>query len=190
MNIVAFGGRIGAGKSTISRAVAERLGVPRVSFGDVVRDEARRRNLPATREALQNLGDAMIAAGWDAFCERVVATAAPKEHDTLIVDGVRHIGALEGLAKLAVRTFTVFIDAPWDNRLSWRNITAEELRTADAHPNEAEVDRVRSLANVIVVNDAGIEEAVAQVIAALSVSSARPTGSADDGRHRPPTPGS
>ena len=169
LNTIAFGGRIGAGKSTISREVAERLGVPRVSFGDVVREEARHRRLPATREALQNLGDAMIAGGWDAFCERVVATAEPRGQDTLIVDGVRHIGALEGLAKLAARTFIVFIDAPWDKRLSWRGITAEELQAADAHPNEAEVDRVRCAAGLIVMNDAEIEEAVAKVLSALPV---------------------
>lgn len=168
MDIIAFGGRIGAGKSTISRDVAQRLAAPRVAFGDVVRDEARQRDLPATREALQNLGDVMIAAGWDAFCERVVATAEPSDPDILVVDGVRHLGALDGLARLAARTFTVFIDAPWDKRVSWRGVAAEELQSADAHPNEAEVDRVREEADLVVMNDGTPDDAVALVLRALA----------------------
>lgn len=173
LNIIAFGGRIGAGKSTISREVAQRLAVPRVAFGDVVRGEARQRNLPDTREALQNLGDVLIAEGWDAFCARVVATADPKDQDTLVVDGVRHIGALEGLAKLAARSFTlVFIDAPWDRRLSWRGIAAEELQAADAHPNEAEVDRVRDGAKLVVMNDGTLEDAITQVLGGLALQAA------------------
>jgi len=168
MDIIAFGGRIGAGKSTISREVAQRLAVPRVAFGDVVRDEARQRDLPATREALQNLGDAMIVAGWDGFCERVVATAEPNAPDILVVDGVRHLGALEGLAKLAARTFTVFIDAPWDKRVSWRGVAAEELQAADAHPNEAEIDRVRDAADLVVMNDGTPDDAVTLVVRAVA----------------------
>jgi len=170
MNIISFGGRIGAGKSTISRAVAERLEVPRVSFGDVVRSEAQKRHLPETREALQNLGDALIADGWDAFCARVVATADRTDRDTLIVDGVRHIGALEELAKLAARSFTlVFIDAPQDRRLSWRGMAVEDLEAADAHPNEAEVDRVRDGADLVVMNDGALEDAITQVLSGLAL---------------------
>lgn len=176
MNIIGFGGRIGTGKSTISRAVAERLEVPRVSFGDVVRSEASNRNLPETREALQNLGDALIAEGWDSFCARVVATVKPRASDTLVVDGIRHIGAIERLTKLATRSFIlVFVEAPWESRVSWRGIAADELRRTDAHPNEAEVDDVRLAADVVVVNDGPVEQTVVQVLEALSASSFNPS---------------
>lgn len=43
--IVAIGGPIGVGKSTVGRALATRLGVPLVSAGEVFRELARRRGV-------------------------------------------------------------------------------------------------------------------------------------------------
>jgi hypothetical protein len=92
------------------------------------------------------------------------------------VDGIRHIGAIEGLTKLAARSFIlVFVEAPWENRVSWRGIAADELRRADAHPNEAEVDDVRLAADVVVMNDGPIEQTVVQVLGVLSAASFNPS---------------
>jgi cytidylate kinase len=43
--IVAIGGPIGVGKTTVGRALADRLGVPLVSAGQVFRELARRRSV-------------------------------------------------------------------------------------------------------------------------------------------------
>ncbi len=43
--IVAIGGPIGVGKSTVGRALADRLGVPLVSAGEVFRELAQRRGV-------------------------------------------------------------------------------------------------------------------------------------------------
>lgn len=46
--VVAVGGPIGVGKSTVARVLAERLGVPVVSAGGVFRELARRRGVTVT----------------------------------------------------------------------------------------------------------------------------------------------
>ena len=49
-------GRIGSGKSTVSAMLASDLSIQVVSFGDYVRQMARRGGRPDTRSALQNFG--------------------------------------------------------------------------------------------------------------------------------------
>ena len=156
----------------LSRSLAQQLGAPKVSFGDAVRREANRLGLAENREALQNLGDSMITAGWDAFCELTVAAAGEPATDILVVDGVRHLGAISGLSRIAApsATFVVFIDAPWERRLSWlhaRGISTEEALAADSHSNEAEVTEVRRVADLVIMNDGTVDDAVSEIMARL-----------------------
>ena len=173
MTIVAFSGRIASGKSAISMSVAECLEAPRVSFGDAVRSEARRRGVAETRANLQDLGDELVADGWDAFCDLVMNQAPPNRGGLLVVDGVRHLGAIEALSRRSApeRTVTVFVEAARDRRLAWlaeRGVSNEAASAADAHPNEAEVDAVLARADVVIENDGSISDAVDHAIAALT----------------------
>jgi dephospho-CoA kinase len=74
--VIGLAGQIAAGKTTIATRLAARLGIPRVSFGDEVRRVAAERGLPADRAVLQDLGEELIAAGWDSFCRAVLAQGA------------------------------------------------------------------------------------------------------------------
>lgn len=156
----------------MSRAVAEHYMVDRVSFGDAVRSQAKRRGLPEGRGTLQDLGDELIAVGWDAFCTLVIGQADWDGRSSLVVDGVRHpaaIAALQGRAEPS-RLYVVFIEASWERRTAWlveRGVTGTEAETADAHPNESELDAVRDRADVVVPNDGDLERVVANVVRAL-----------------------
>lgn len=170
--ILAFAGRIGAGKSTISKAVADHYSVKRASFGDTVRHEAERRGINETRVALQDLGDQLIAGGWDDFCTLVTDSVDWDRSSSLVVDGVRHHGAIEALRRLAApsRLHLVFIDTPWDRRKAWliqKGQDVAEVLAADAHPNESELSAVMWEADMTVSNDGSIDEAVELVISAL-----------------------
>lgn len=58
--VVALGGPIGVGKSTVARDLAERLGVPVVSAGEVFRELARRRGVSVTELNRLAENDSMI----------------------------------------------------------------------------------------------------------------------------------
>jgi len=157
-NIVAVAGPIGAGKSAVADRIARVLGAPRRSFGGAVRGRALELGIPTDRESLQTLGDQMIATeGWDAFCRRVVGDVAT----TVVVDGVRHIGALDALARIAAggHFAIVFIEAAPElcrYRVAERDGTSgTEFDAANSHPNEREVPLVkqRTDPDLVLAND-------------------------------------
>ena len=100
--VLAFSGSIGSGKSTLSLSLAQALNWPYVSFGNYVRSVALLRRLGESREILQEVGESLIQEGWEQFCKSVLAQATWKPGEPLVVDGIRHIEALEMLRLLVV----------------------------------------------------------------------------------------
>ncbi len=156
-HVVGFAGRIGSGKTTLSRMTAQRLELQWTSFGDLVRRTASEQRLEQTRQSLQDLGDSMIAAGWKGFCGSLLALADWRHGQGLVIDGIRHVAAVTTLRDLVDpnRLLVVFVDLPPEmrrSRLESRGITPGAIAAADAHPNEAEVDAVRAMADIVVDN--------------------------------------
>lgn len=168
--IVAFAGRIASGKSAVSRAVADHYAVDRVSFGDAVRTEAKRRRLGESRTILQEVGDELVGDGWDAFCARVIGQVKWDGGRSLVVDGVRHVGAVEALRRIggSASFVLVFIETPWERRVEWlaeRGVSAPAAIAADSHPNESELDDVMSQADLVVANNTDLDSVLAAVVA-------------------------
>lgn len=169
--IVALAGPIGAGKSVVADRLAEALGARRRSFGGVVRERAIASGMSVDRESLQTLGESIIASeGWTAFCRDVVDDVSG---EPVVVDGVRHIGAVDGLAGLAAGSFLamVFVDASHDmraTRVARRDgITRGDFEAAQAHPNESELVLVRQRATIVVDNSSDGEQALGSVVGAI-----------------------
>jgi len=117
--VVGFAGAIGSGKTAISTAIAEARNLPRVSFGDFVRAEARRRGLDDTsREVLQGLGEVLIVEGWEAFCAKVLDQAAWQPGQSLVVEGIRHAAAVHTLRAIVapVPFVLIFLNADEETR--------------------------------------------------------------------------
>lgn len=168
---IALAGQIGSGKSTISRAVAETLRRPLVSFSAEVRAAAVARGLPSGRKGLQELGEILIAEGWDSFCSGTLAQAG-NSLTPPIIDGVRHQDAIQSLRKLLAPTpiVIVFLDVPKERRVSRlikRGQTIQEIEKADQHPTEAELPLVRAEADLLLINDGSIEEVVEEFVLLL-----------------------
>src|SRR5271170_2410837 len=91
--ILAFSGGLGVGKSELTKAVEEKLGWKRASFGDYVRTVARAAGRDAgDRGELQRLGQALVLTNVDGFVDEVLKRADGAER--IILDGIRHIEVL------------------------------------------------------------------------------------------------
>lgn len=178
MVIIAIGGRIASGKSTVARELSFRLRAPRVSFGDAVRKEAARNGLTTDRPTLQKLGDKLISCGWDEFCSLVLAEI-PLSTKLLIVDGVRHVGAVHSLKNIADRdrNVVVFVEATWEQRIRRsmdRGVGPDELAAADSHPTEGEVQSIRLLADINVLNEGNLGDVIGSLLLDLEVLGIEP----------------
>lgn len=142
--VLALAGSIGSGKSTLAQGVSRTLSWPYVSFGDYVRAVAQRQGLPLSREVLQSVGAALIKEGWEQFCQAVLAQANWKPGQSLVVDGIRHVEAIDTLGCLVAPSKLLLVLITLDQstreaRLRGRGITHESLQILDAHPSEAQV---------------------------------------------------
>ncbi|RLE74753.1 MAG: dephospho-CoA kinase [Thermoprotei archaeon] len=104
----------GAGKSLLVEAARE-LGIPTVSMGDVVREEARRRGLPETSEVLARLArELRDLRGPQAVAELTVrkAEAVAESSDTVLIDGVRSWEEVEFFERAFGDVVIVAVHAP------------------------------------------------------------------------------
>ena len=168
---VGVAGRIGSGKTTLAEQLAQRLDCVHASFGNYVRAVAIDRGISDDRDNLQTLGDELLGGGWDNFCSSVLNHAG-YVGGAVVVDGIRHLAAVSALQRLVdpVPWQLIGVDAPDDTRvarLRGRGVSLEEARRADAHSNESEVDRVLALADLRLLADVSVEDAVEQVMAWL-----------------------
>ena len=170
---VGLAGRIGSGKTTLTSALANRIGCPRASFGGYVRSVARVRGLDSRdRTVLQDLGDELISEGWDAFVEHVLQHARYVS-GSVVIDGIRHRPAVDTLRKRLRPTQLVLValnisDEERRKRLRDQGLNTDEVTLADTHANEAEVDGVMRGADIVIPADLTVERACTTVLAWIS----------------------
>ena len=113
--VIVIVGMPGAGKSLASSAAAKQ-GVPVFVSGDIIRDEAKRRNLAPTRK---NLGKLMLKIreeeGMGAVAKRLAPLIDKIDASLFVYEGARNIEEIEELNK-KYRVFTVTIHASPESR--------------------------------------------------------------------------
>jgi cytidylate kinase len=144
--LISFAGHIGSGKSSVCHALAERLGWPRAGFGDYLRSELARQGREPTREALQNVGQALVEADAESFCRAVLASSGFEPGRDFLVDGVRHVDIQRMLAHLAPPSIPklIFLAADGASRLERVDSRADGRAVfvrAEAHRVESELRR-------------------------------------------------
>jgi dephospho-CoA kinase len=110
--VIAISGPIASGKSSIATLLAQRLAWPCVSFGGFVRQTARARRLPESREILQPIGAELINSDPRTFCLGVLSQAKLKSSSSIVLDGVRHLEVIPMLRELTAPAefVLVFVD--------------------------------------------------------------------------------
>lgn len=149
--IVGLTGKRGSGKSTIAHQLVEEYGFARASFGDLVRDEAIARSLPTDVATLQTLGRTLIDEwGWTKFCQ--AAIAGTRDASKVVIDGIRHVGALETIRRLVAPVPLILVFVHLDEsrrlmRLRVRGRIGDTDAGVESDPVEQEVDSLRALAD-------------------------------------------
>lgn len=170
---VGVAGRIGSGKTTLASELASRISCPRASFGEFVRSVAQTRGLDSTdRTVLQDLGNELISEGWPSFVEAVLRQAGYTS-GPVVIDGIRHRSAIETLRSRLDPTPLVVVavdvsDEQRRERLRERGLESDDVNSADAHANEAEVDDVIRAADVVVPAHLTVVEACSTVLEWIS----------------------
>jgi chloramphenicol 3-O-phosphotransferase len=162
--IICLAGGIAAGKTTLAQALTDRWPHSAIrSFGDVVRDRARADGLPTDRASLQQVGTRLIAHGWRALCDRLLAEL-PAELDVLIIDGVRHTEPVYELRRRypATPVYVVLLQPPPEiiaGRLAQRGETTD----VRDHTVESVTGQLAVLADLAVDTTRPVTEIATQV---------------------------
>jgi len=163
MTVVATVGLPGSGKGEAA-TVAEELGVPVVTMGDVIREACRERGLDPAIHHGQVAKDLRAEHGPDAIAERSLPLikAALENHETVLVDGVRSDVEVERFEAAFEDFLLVSIDAPRDvrrERLASRDgsSSAETLEERDKRELGFGMGAAMDRADVHIENDDSLE---------------------------------
>ena len=175
--VVCFSGKIGSGKSSISRGLSKALRRPRVGFGDYLRTELQRRGGdPECRSELQDIGQSLVEQDPEGFSQSVLSLARFQPGGDLLVDGIRHLEILSIVQRLVwpsrVRLIYLCTDETMRfERLRSRSGGASDLAGADQHLVEAEIAPLQGVADAVFYTGDSVGDAIGRcrcVIAAWS----------------------
>ena len=159
--VIGFSGKIGSGKTTLSRAFAFAHGALWASFGDFVRAQARALQLDyQSGRVLQDLGQSLIdsrGSGW--LVQQVIHPWIAKNRDKpFAIDGVRHLSVFSEIKSQAdpARAKLVFIDG------SARGSDSSDDGRNSEHQTERDVvSGLRDAADFIVPSSMRLDDALA-----------------------------
>lgn len=168
--IIAFSGSSQTGKTTLGRRLAEYCHCKFVSFGDYVRQQARNRGIAnPSREDLQNLGQQLVQTNVVNLCRAVFKTVHFSSGDRLVVDGVRHIEALNAISTISAGQpiKLIYLHASMKVRES-RELDGNRpgtLDEIDAHPVEAQTNHeIKQLADLVMDAGRDVEESFSLIL--------------------------
>lgn len=173
--VVCFAGKIGSGKSSVSRRLAEGLAWPRAAFGDYLRAEiSRLGGDPESREQLQNLGQKLVDEDPSRFCRAVMMSSGFVPGGDLLLEGVRHVRIQRIVAELAhpSQTKLVYLAASEDERLKRvaEHVDGEsDFDRASTHPVETELETsLPKITDILIDGAAPVDEVVNQCLSAMA----------------------
>lgn len=162
--IIAFVGYPLSGKSTAAE-VAKELGIPVVTMGDVVREEAMKRGLEPNAENLGKIADDLRKKeGMDAIAKRCIPKIRA-HYPVVLVDGIRGIAEVLALKKAFGNLVLIAIDAPLEVRFQRAKMrkrsddvaTIEDLRERDRREESWGLKKAMEIADFTIENTGDLE---------------------------------
>ncbi|WP_069807492.1 AAA family ATPase [Vulcanisaeta thermophila] len=161
MRVIVITGLPGSGK-TVATEVARELGLPVVTMGDVIRDEALRMGIPEGRASV-----VLRLRGGTRYIAHRVLEKIPRGAEAVVVDGARSIRELEAIEDaLSTSAILIYITAPW--RVRYERLRSrgrpddpkslEDFLMRDLRELRYGLGDLMARADYILVNDAGLEE--------------------------------
>lgn len=168
-----FSGPIGSGKTTISRSLAEKTGIPRVSFGDIIRKRASNRGLRTDRTSLQEFGAKIVRDNPRELCLELLS-AVPDLCDTgVIIDGLRHERVLRLLREMLtpVAAHLIFVEPKEITTPLLKFGVDDSIRIAciNGHSTESELLHLRALADLRIPTGLTVRSAVEHLLRNLKL---------------------
>ncbi len=166
--IIVFSGLPQTGKTAIAKRLANALHWKFLSFGDFVRQQARARGtVEPTRRELQDLGQKMVEMDVISFCREALNNADFSPGEPLVIDGIRHMQALEAVKVLSrgqpVRL--IYLQAPIKTREARSSSRGEsDLSRVDAHKVESQTNVEILRSADLVVDSSGNPDQVFEYI--------------------------
>ncbi len=174
MLVIVITGLPGSGK-TIASNVAREMGLPVITMGDVIRDEATRSGISSsTASAMLRLRGGTRVIAYKTI-ERI-----PKQSSVVVIDGARSIREVEAVEEaLSTKVVLIYVVAPWRarfERLMRRGRpddprSIEDFLMRDLRELRYGLGDLIARADYILVNDSSIEEfkdRVRKVLASLT----------------------
>lgn len=129
--IIGLSGTIGSGKDTLAEYLADNYGYLHISTGDMVREEAMRREGSIERPILKKVATALREEGGGGVLAKLALEKYHGNKDAkingVIVTGIRSLGEAEAIK--AATGILMFVDVPVEER--YRRIVAR-LRDSEA----------------------------------------------------------
>ncbi len=178
---VGLSGRIGSGKTVVSKHLQDEYGAIEHRFSNILEDVLKRLYIPIERETLQRLGKTIrIELGHDVLVKAMRGDLEKETADVVIVDGVRYkneVSMLKGLKNSVL----IFLSAPPEMRYERvvkrgtrgeASISFEEFTKNEKAATEKELEVVEQKVDYILENTGTIEDML-QKVDELMVSSQR-----------------
>jgi dephospho-CoA kinase len=171
---IAITGRIGSGKTTLSKDLANALQCARASFGDYVRGVVQKRGLPPTRENLQIVGTELLTSDACGFCRSVLTSSGYQPGESLVIDGLRHMITIPIICALIEPSSMkiIRVSVPEEIRLQRLRDRGEgdasSVARIESHSSEQELGSIAEMADFVVRGDRPRAMNIAEITAWLA----------------------
>ncbi|MEM2136379.1 MAG: AAA family ATPase [Candidatus Methanomethylicia archaeon] len=163
--IICLTGMPGSGKSMISE-IAKRMGITTITMGDVIREEAKNRNIEPT---LNNLGWLMMemrkTMGANIIALKCIEKIKKIDSNKILIEGVRNLEEVEEFRKIGNVVIVAVHASPKtrfrrlvDRGRSDDPKTWEEFQERDFKELEIGIGKVIALADKVIINEGTKEE--------------------------------